>query len=35
MKPKRLILTDRLPRGTTGKVRKHLLLEMHNDRSAR
>ena len=35
MKPKRLILTDRLPRGASGKVRKHLLLEMHNDRSAR
>ena len=25
MKPKRLILTDRLPRGPTGKVQKHLL----------
>ncbi len=27
MKPKRLILTERLPRGATGKVRKHLLVE--------
>ena len=31
MKPKRLILTDRLPRGPTGKVQKHLLLEMHSN----
>ncbi len=29
MKPKRLILTDRLPRGATGKVQKHLLVELH------
>lgn len=35
MKPKRLILADRLPRGPTGKVQKHLLLEMHGNRSAR
>ena len=35
MKPKRLILTDRLPRGATGKIEKHRLLEMHGDRSAR
>jgi acyl-CoA synthetase (AMP-forming)/AMP-acid ligase II len=31
MKPKRLILADRLPRGPTGKVQKHLLLEMHRN----
>ena len=35
MKPKRLILADRLPRGPTGKVQKHLLLETHSSRSAR
>ena len=35
MKPRRLILTDRLPRGATGKIEKHRLLEMHSDRSAR
>ncbi len=29
MKPKRLILTDRLPRGATGKVLKHRLVQMH------
>ena len=29
MKPKRLVLTDRLPRGDTGKVQKHLLVEKH------
>ncbi len=32
MKPKQLILTDRLPRGATGKVQKHLLVEMHTNR---
>ena len=32
MKPKHLILTDRLPRGPTGKVQKHLLVEIHTDR---
>ena len=29
MKPKRLVLTDRLPRGDTGKVQKHLLVKRH------
>jgi len=29
MKPKRLIITDRLPRSATGKIQKHLLVEMH------
>ncbi len=29
MKPKRLILTDQLPRGATGKVLKHRLVEEH------
>lgn len=29
MKPKRLVLTDRLPRGDTGKVQKHLLVDRH------
>lgn len=32
MKPKRLILADRLPRGATGKIQKHLLVEMHTER---
>ncbi|MCE2527443.1 MAG: AMP-binding protein [Actinomycetia bacterium] len=31
MKPKRLILTDRLPRGATGKVQKHRLVAMHGE----
>ena len=31
MKPKRLILADRLPRSATGKIQKHLLVEMHQD----
>ena len=35
MKPKRLILTEQLPRGATGKVEKHRLREMHSNRSAR
>ena len=35
MKPKRLILTEQLPRGATGKVEKHRLLELHGHRSAR
>ena len=35
MKPKRLILAERLPRGPTGKVQKHLLTEMHRSRSGR
>ncbi len=29
MKPKRLIFADRLPRGATGKVLKHVLIEMN------
>ena len=29
MKPKRLILADRLPRSATGKILKHLLVETH------
>ncbi len=29
MKPKRMVLTDRLPRGDTGKIQKHLLVEKH------
>lgn len=31
MKPKRLILADRLPRSATGKIQKHLLVQMHTD----
>ncbi len=34
MKPKRLILADHLPRGATGKVRKHLLIDMHSEQPA-
>ena len=34
MKPKRLIVTERLPRGATGKVEKHRLPQMHGHRSA-
>ena len=34
MKPKRLILTDRLPRGATGKVQKHLLVRTYADPEA-
>ena len=34
MKPKRLILTDRLPRGPTGKVHRHLLAETHRDKQS-
>ena len=33
MKPKQLIITDRLPRSPTGKVLKHRLLEMHSGNS--
>lgn len=33
-KPKRLILADRLPRGPTGKVQKHLLTRMHGPGAA-
>ncbi len=29
MKPKRMVLADRLPRGDTGKIQKHLLVEKH------
>ena len=31
MKPKKLILADSLPRSATGKIQKHLLVEMHTD----
>lgn len=33
MKPKRLILADRLPRGATGKILKHLLVETYTRRT--
>ena len=34
MKPKRLILADRLPRGATGKVQKHRLVALHSELEA-